>query len=75
MIEGGGVFIDYRIPNKIYKTTDPKEWNKHLIETKATVSGYTPCPVCGNQADYEDAKVGTKPLCDSCKKEAGQTKQ
>lgn len=72
LIEGGGTFIDYRNPNKIFKTTNIQEWEKHLKETKATYSGTAPCAICSNPTEFENITYGTKPVCDSCKKEVAK---
>lgn len=69
MIEGGGTFIDYRNPKQIFKTTNLVEWDKHLKETNATISGIAPCTICSKPVEFEDLKYGSKPVCDSCKKE------
>ena len=69
LIEGGGTFIDYRDPKKVFKTTDPKEWDQHLRDTKATISGSAPCAICNKVVEFEDLKYTSKPVCDSCKKE------
>lgn len=69
MIEGGGTFIDYRDPKKIFKTTNIEEWDKHLRETNATVDGTAPCAICNKVVEFKELKFGSKPICDSCKKE------
>lgn len=67
-IEGGGEFIDYRNPKKIFKTKNIKEWDEHLKKTGATLSGYAPCGLCSDKiVEFTDLKYGTKPICDSCK--------
>ncbi len=66
-IEGGGEFIDYRNPKKLFKTKNIDEWNEHLKKTGATMTGVAPCAICGKPVEFENLKVGTKPLCDSCK--------
>lgn len=72
MIEGGGTFIDYRNPNKIFKTTNIEEWNEHLTKTGATMSGTAPCALCSSTVEFEDLKHGSKIVCDSCKKEVAK---
>jgi hypothetical protein len=67
LIEGGGEFIDYRDPDNIFRTKDPAEWDQHLKDTKATISGTAPCAICSNEVTFEDVTYGTKPVCDSCK--------
>ena len=69
MIEGGGEFIDYRNPKKIFKTTNPTEWDKHLRDTDAKISGTAPCAICNKPVQFEDMKYTSKPVCDSCKEE------
>lgn len=69
MIEGAGTFEDSRDPNKVFKTTDPKIWEKHLKETGVTFSGEIPCVICGNQTIVENQLHSQKVVCDSCKKE------
>jgi hypothetical protein len=68
-IEGGGEFIDYRNPKKIFKTKDPVEWDKHLRDTNATISGIAPCAICSQSVEFENLKYTAKPVCDSCKEE------
>lgn len=68
-IEGGGTFIDYRNPKKIFKTTNIEEWNAHLKKTDATVTGTAPCALCSSTVELKDHKYGNKIVCDSCKKE------
>lgn len=72
MIEGGGEFIDYRDPNKIFRTKNPQEWEEHLKKTGATYSGTAPCAMCSKAVDFKDLKYGIKPLCDSCKGEVSK---
>jgi hypothetical protein len=67
--EGGGEFVDYRNPKKLFKTTNPDEWDKHLRETDATVSGTAPCAICAKPVTFENIKYTAKPVCDSCKQE------
>jgi hypothetical protein len=67
LIEGGGEFVDYRDPANVFRTKDPVEWDKHLKDTKATVSGEAPCAICSNVVTFESIVYGTKPICDSCK--------
>lgn len=69
LIEGGGEFIDYRNPKKIFKTTNPVEWDKHLRDTNATISGTAPCAICARPVEFEELKYTAKPVCDSCKSE------
>ena len=66
-IEGAGEFIDYRDPNKIFKTKDPVEWDKHLRDTNATKTGTEPCAICSQPTQFENLKYSLKPVCDSCK--------
>lgn len=66
-IEGGGEFIDYRNPKKIFKTKSIKEWEEHLKKTDATYSGLAPCGLCDSPVEFENLKYGVKPICDSCK--------
>jgi hypothetical protein len=63
----GGEFIDYRDPKKTFRTKDPVEWDKHLKETNAVVSGTGLCAICSQSVQFENIKYGTKPVCDSCK--------
>jgi len=67
LIEGGGEFVDYRDPQNIFRTKDPAEWDKHLKDTKATISGTAPCAICSVPVEFESIAYGTKPVCDSCK--------
>lgn len=75
LIEGGGEFIDYRDPKKVFKTKSIVEWDKHLKETNATVDGSGICAICNTAVvEFKGLKYGTKPICDSCKKDIGVKK-
>lgn len=69
LIEGGGEFVDYRNPKKLFKTKDPKEWEKHLRDTDGRISGTAPCAICTKEVTFENIKYSSKPVCDSCKEE------
>ena len=69
IVEGGGEFIDYRDPEKPFKTKIPGIWDAHLRETGATMTGVAPCVICGKPVEFTDLKFGSKPVCDSCKEE------
>ena len=69
-IKGGGVLIDSRDPNNVFKTINKQEWLEHCKETKVTKTGTEPCQFCKVAiVEFKDFPEGQIVLCENCKTE------
>jgi len=52
-----------------FVTNSQQEMAEHRADGNHIDQGSGACAICGKQIQYENVKVGKKPVCDECKAE------